>query len=87
MKVEGFQTMNEAAQQVGSASDARTTNNLMRHNYRVLSDAEKLAMQKLKDLGLEFAEYCQSLGTSRELSLAITKIEEATMWTIKHLTK
>lgn len=37
---------------VSSSSDARTVNNspnAMRHNYRVLSDAEKAAMTALKD--------------------------------------
>jgi hypothetical protein len=71
---------------VDSASDARTVNNTMRHQYKVLSDDEKAAMVKIKDQGLSFHEYCQSLGKSRELSLAQTKIEEAVMWAVKHVT-
>lgn len=58
----------------------------MRHQYKVLSDDEKAAMVKLKDMGLEFHTYCASLGKSRELSLAQTKIEEAVMWAVKHVT-
>jgi hypothetical protein len=72
---------------VDSTSDQRTVNNVMRHAYRVLSDAEKAQMQAIKDKGLEFHEYIKSLGTSRELSLATTKVEEAVMWAVKHLTK
>lgn len=70
-----------------STSDERTTNNVMRHEYRVLSDQEKEAMRMIKDMGLDFHEYLVGLGSSRELSLARTKIEEAVMWAVKHLTK
>lgn len=33
---------------VDSTSEARTVNNVMRHAYRVLSEEEKAAMQKIK---------------------------------------
>ena len=65
---------------VDSTSDARTVNNVMRHQYRVLSDAEKVQMQALKDKGLELHQLIESIGKSRELSLAATKTEEAVMW-------
>lgn len=71
---------------VDSASDDRTVNNVMRHEYRVLSDAEKAQMQKIKDLGLDYHEFVDSIGQSRELSIAKTKIEEAVMWAVKHVT-
>ena len=71
---------------VESTSDARTVNNTMRHAYRVLSDAEKANMQAIKDQGLAFHDFVASLGNSRELSLAKTKIEEAVMWAVKHIT-
>ncbi len=72
---------------VKSTSDERVVNNTMRHQYRVLTDEEKAAMQKIKDMGLDFHTYIESLGKSRELSLALTKIEETVMWAVKHLTK
>lgn len=72
---------------VDSASDDRTANNDVRHKYRVLSDDEKSQMTKLKDLGLEFLNYCDQFGSSREISIAKTKIEEAVMWSVKHVTK
>jgi hypothetical protein len=74
------------SENVKSTSDERIVNNLMRHNYRVLSDAEKIQMQTIKDLGLEFAMYCDRVGSSRELSLAKTSIEQAVMWAVKHVT-
>ena len=80
-----------------SQSDERVANNVMRHEYRVLSEDEKVMMRTLKDKGLDFVEYCDFVarGTgspdkphgSRELSLAKTKIEEAVMWAVKHLTR
>ena len=72
---------------VDSTSDERTVNNVMRHAYRVLSDAEKAQMQEIKDKGLELHNLIESIGASRELSLAKTKIEEAVMWAVKHLTR
>ena len=74
------------ASTVDSTSDARTVNNVMRHAYRVLSDEEKKAMQEVKDLGLALHEKIKSLGVTRELSLAATKVEEAVMWAVKHIT-
>lgn len=70
-----------------STSDERTANNVVRHEYRVLSEDEKAQMKKIKDMGLEFIEYLQANGASREISLAITKMEEAVMWAVKHVTK
>jgi hypothetical protein len=57
-------------QTVPSTSDERTVNNVMRHAYRVLSDEEKAAMQKIKDDGLALHDFLSSLGSSRELALA-----------------
>jgi hypothetical protein len=71
---------------VSSTSDERTVNNVMRHAYRVLSEDEKSTMQKVKDDGLAFHEFLESLGQSRELSIAKTKVEEAVMWAVKHIT-
>lgn len=71
---------------VESTSDERTVNNTMRHQYRVLSDAERANMAAIKDQGLAFHNFVAGLGNSRELSLAKTKIEEAVMWAVKHIT-
>lgn len=75
-----------STQMVDSTSDQRTVNNVMRHAYRVLDDAEKASMKAIKDKGLELHELIKGIGTSRELSLAATKTEEAVMWAVKHIT-
>jgi len=72
---------------VDSTSDQRTVNNVMRHQYRVLTDAEKQQMQAIKDKGLELHDLIESIGQSRDLSIAKTKTEEAVMWAVKHLTR
>lgn len=92
--------MSDAAQ-VSSTSDQRVVNNVMRHNYRVLNDTEKAAMQAVKDKGLLFVQFLHDVGgtrelfdsgvdgrhASRELSVAQTKMEEAVMWAVKHITR
>lgn len=70
-----------------STSDYRVTNNTVQHTYRVLTDSEKKDMLDLKDYGQAFIDKCNSLGTSREISLAITNAEQAVMWAVKHVTK
>lgn len=71
---------------VDSTSDSRTVNNTMRHQYRVLNEAEKANVNALKDTGLKFHEMIAGLGNSREISIAKTKLEEAVMWAVKHIT-
>ena len=64
--------------------------NVMRHEYKELSIEDKAAMARVKDYGLDFYTFCNLLGgdtSSRELSIAKTKIEEAVMWATKHITR
>jgi hypothetical protein len=72
---------------IDSASDDRTANNAVRHQYRVLSDAEKAAMVAVKDAGAAlltaFDEHC---APGRETSLARTNAEQAVMWAVKGIT-
>ncbi len=84
------------AEKFESTDDRRVTNNIMRHNYRKLEGHEKEAMDDIKDAGLGFIQLLHRVGGtdangdrqgSRELSLAQTKIEEAVMWAVKHITR
>lgn len=71
---------------IDSASDQRTVNNTLRHQYRVLSDEEKARMAAIKSCGQELLDIIAECGNSRELSIARTKTEEAVMWAVKHVT-
>ena len=80
----------EVRETVDSRSAERVQNNVMRHEYKVLNDVEKINMRTIKDYGLEFHTFLECIekedGRSRELSIAKTKIEEAVMWGVKHVT-
>jgi uncharacterized protein YxjI len=80
------ETLASLGAKVASTADERVQNNVMRHEYRVLSDDEKVQMQVTKDFGLAFLKHIDTLGSNRELSLAKTKIEEAVMWAVKSIT-
>jgi DNA-directed RNA polymerase beta' subunit len=55
--------------------------------YTTVDEADKKVMQDIKDMGLAFHEYLNVVGNSREISLAQTRIEEAVMWAVKHVTR
>ena len=74
----------------------RIRNNAMRHSYRLLTEDEKALVVRLKDVGGEFIALLHQAGgmdpegerfDSRELSIAHTKIEEAVMWAVRHVTR
>jgi hypothetical protein len=86
----------ESRQAFPAVSDERVVNNIMRHNYRKLSGAEQGQMALLKDAGLNFIRLLHTIGNtdssqdsqgSRELLTAQTKMEEAVMWAVKHVTR
>lgn len=77
---------------VDAAGESRTANNTMRHQYRVLGDAEKRLMLALKDTGVEFLDLLAEVSRSnanagRATAIARTKMEEAVMWAVKGLTE
>lgn len=83
-------------QRVDSASDDRTANNAVRHQYRVLSPEEKELMQRVKDKGAEFIALLHEIGgtdpsgerlASRDLSLTLTHTEDAVMRAVRHITR
>ena len=79
------QTESTPNQTYPSTSEQRA-DNTMRHRYRVLSQEDQQAMVEVKDLGLALHDRIAALGVSREISLAKTKVEEAVMWAVKHIT-
>lgn len=84
------------ADRVDSASDDRTVNNAVRHQYRVLTEAEKLQVVEIKDMSAAFIRKLHEIGgtdpaddkfASRDLSLANTHMEDASMRAVRHITK
>ena len=72
-----------------STSDERVVNNVVRHEYKVLTEREKEAMKCIKDDGLRFITSLDHylLLDTREGALAKTKIEEAVFWAVKRITR
>ena len=73
-------------EQFNSTDGERQHSNVMRHQYRTLSEDEKADMVRVKDFGLALHSLLDEIGSSREISLAKTKVEEAVMWAVKHIT-
>ena len=84
-------TAAELEQQTAAAAAAaaveRPAPDAMRRVYRELSDGEQKLLQLFKDHGAAFLDLCNQLAPSRELSIARTKMEEAVMWAVKHVTR
>lgn len=58
-----------------------------RPDYRALTEDQKARLVAVKDSGAEFLALCDTLGASRELSIAKTNIEQAVMWAVKGITR
>jgi hypothetical protein len=54
-------------------------------SYRTLSDAERDTMFEARQVAMQFAEIINDLNASREKDLAVARLEEALMWTSKHI--
>ena len=64
--------------------------NIFRPVYKELSDKQKEAMERIKDIALKlYGAYPKTDGKpmNREISIAITKLEESVMWAVKGVTK
>ncbi len=61
---------------------------LLRKTHRPLSEAEQAQVHAIKVKAQELYDILNNCTPpqSRELSLARTKIEEAVMWAVKHVT-
>lgn len=59
----------------------------MRPRYRSLTDEEAKALEYIKEMGATLWDVFHNLGSTRELALAKTNLEQAIMWAVKHITK
>ncbi len=54
-------------------------------SYRTLSDPGRETMFEAKQVAMQFAEIINDFNASREKELAVARLEEALMWTSKHI--
>lgn len=50
-----------------------------------LSQEQQLQITELQNMEADFVALCTKIGKSRELSLAITNMEQASMWAVRHV--
>lgn len=88
--------MSRPGEMIPSTDDRRVINNTMRQAYRVLTDAEKAQIAKVKGLGQLFVDALHEIGgtvhgsgqfAGRDLSLANTHMEDAVMRAVRHITQ
>jgi hypothetical protein len=61
------------------------TEEAARNQPKPLSQEQLLAVTELQNMERDFVDLCVRLGKSRELSLAVTNMEQASMWAVRHL--
>jgi hypothetical protein len=49
------------------------------------SHEQQLQVTELQNLEADFVALCNKIGKSRELSLAITNMEQASLWAVRHV--
>lgn len=69
---------------------------IIQYHDRLIAEREAPAIKEIQDKGLAFVQTLHLIGgtpetgerqATRELAIAQTKIEEAVMWAIKHITR
>jgi len=50
-----------------------------------LSGEQSMQVAELRGLEADFILLCNKIGKSRELSLAVTNMEQASMWAVRHV--
>jgi len=50
-----------------------------------ISSEQSMQVAELRGLESDFILLCNKMGKSRELSLAVTNMEQASMWAVRHV--
>jgi len=58
---------------------------LTRNQEAPISHEKQLLVAELQNLETDFVALCNRIGKSRELSLAVTNMEQASMWAVRYL--
>ncbi|WP_213775084.1 hypothetical protein [Bradyrhizobium sp. dw_78] len=70
----------------GGGSGAAVPSSRFRPRYRQLTDAEKALHDEIKSKAQELEALINQVPNGRYLSLALTDLESAVMWTVKAVT-
>jgi hypothetical protein len=63
------------------------TDEAARNQPKPVSQEQQLMVAELQNLETDFVALCNRIGKSRELSLAVTHMEQAAMWALRHVLK
>lgn len=56
-----------------------------RNPARPLSQEQSMLMSEFQNLESDFIALCRKIGQSRELSLAVTNMQQAAFWATRHI--
>jgi len=57
----------------------------VRNSNKPLSQEQQMLLTEVQGLETDFVNLCSRIGKSRELSLAITNMEQAAMWAFRQI--
>lgn len=57
----------------------------VRNQPRPRSHEQIMQVTELQNLEGDFIALCNKIGNSRELSLAVTNMQQASMWAVRHI--
>jgi len=60
---------------------------VFRQEYTQLSEEQEKAIKLIKGTAEELMHHLRGMSPSREISLAVTNLEQAVMWAVKGVTK
>jgi len=84
------QNMTHSISEARTVSEARSPNDVplagLPREARQLTREQALQIGRIKDQGMQLHDVIAACGHSREVSLALTKLEEALIWACKHVT-
>lgn len=66
-------------------SSLQPTADVLGISYRPMSGPEVDRIHAFKEMGMEMLDLMRQTGSSRELDLAQTRLEEAVSWAVKHI--
>jgi hypothetical protein len=70
-----------------SVADELANIDTVRSTYKELTGEQTFQIASVKEIGQELIDLLNTVPMSREIALALTKVEESVMWAVKGLSK